>query len=88
MFFYITTSIINANPFGRYDKKKFIRTSKSGEKYIKVGVSNSISNRLAAYQTIVPGINFYRTLEFSKSICSKLERAFKKFLNATRACLY
>ena len=64
MFFYITTSIINANPFGRYDNKKFIRTSKSGEKYIKVGVSNSISNRLAAYQTIVPGINFYRTLEF------------------------
>ena len=81
MIFYITTSIINANPFGRYDKKKFIRSPKSGEKYIKVGVSNSISNRLAAYQTIVPGINFYRTLEFSKSICSKLERAFKKFLN-------
>lgn len=80
MIFYITTSIINANPFGRYDKKKFLKNKKTGEKYIKVGVSNSISNRLSAYQTIVPGINFYRTLEFSKSICSQLEKAFKKFL--------
>lgn len=81
MIFYISTSIINANPFGHFKNKKFIKNKNSGEKYIKVGVSNNIDSRIAAYQTIVPGIDFYRTLEFPKNICSKLEKAYKKFLS-------
>jgi hypothetical protein len=81
MIFYISTSIINANPFGYFKNKKFIKNRISGEKYIKVGVSNNIDSRIAAYQTIVPGIGFYRTLEFSKSVCFQLEKAYKKFLS-------
>lgn len=70
--------------YGIIKKGRKKRTDYNKHPFIKVGISEDISERLKQYNTIVPGLEAVRKIRVKKTFARKLEKAFKNYLDAFR----